>query len=251
MGKALGHDGVSNEMLIVAQSVELVEILRVMFQAIFSSGHIPSHFNTAIVCPIPKGKIVPSAPGDFRPISISSSLATVFESLILGHAAGVLKKTHGNQFGYRTATSCKHAYFALNETIRYYQARGTSVHVASLDAEKAFDSLWRNGLFHKLIVRIPDLTWRALVTYYNQSLARARYNDQQTSTFAISGGVKQGGIRSPFLFNFFIDDLLKGCTDLRLGCKLGRSNVSILAYCDDIVLVSASLGQLRQLLLFY
>ena len=144
----------------------------------------------------------------------------------------------------------KHAYFALNETVRYYQARGTSVHVASLDAEKAFDSLWRNGLFHKLIGRIPDFTWRAMVTYYNQSLVRVRYNDQQTSTFAISGGVKQGGILSPFLFNFFIDDLLKGCTDLRLGCKLGRSNVSILAYCDDIVLVSASLGQLRQLLLF-
>ena len=69
-----------------------------------------------------------------------------------------------------------------------------------MDAEKAFDSLWRDGLFHKLINRIPDNAWRTLVNYYRQSRACVRLGGSHSDIFNIYGGVKQGGILSPFLF---------------------------------------------------
>ena len=215
---------------------------------VLRTGLIPNNFNTVIVCPIPKAKVVQNSASDFRPISISSSFATIFESLLLNHSANTLKRTHRNQFGYRANTSCKHAYFTINETIQYYNKRGASVFIASLDAEKAFDSLWRNGLYHKLMGRIPDYAWRALVNYYSASRACVRLNGQRSSIFTITGGVKQGGILSPFLFNFLIDDLLHKCTELNIGCQLGNNNVSILAYCDDIILVSSDQDQLKRLL---
>ena len=169
---------------------------------------MPHDFNISIVCPIPKAKVVQSSPGDFRPISLSSCFAIVLEAIILNRTACTLKRTHNNQFGYRANTSCKHAFFVLNETIRYYNRGGASVYVASLDAEKAFDSLWRDGLFYKLIGIVSDYAWRTLVNYYSQSRACVRLDGQLSDTFHISGGVKQGGILSPFLFNFFIDDLI-------------------------------------------
>ena len=247
-GKTHGHDGVANEMLIHSGSSVLFECLAWMYESILTSGLLPTDFNISVVCPIPKAKVVQSSPGDFRPISVSSSLAIVFEALLLNFAAATVKRTHSNQFGYRAKTSCKHAYFVLNETIRYYNHGGSSVFIASLDAEKAFDSLWRCGLFYKLIGKLPDHTWRALVNYYEQSRVRVRLDGQLSDVFSITGGVKQGGILSPFLFNFFIDDLIRGCDELNIGCKLGRANVCILAYCDDIVLVSANREHLNRLL---
>ena len=154
-GKAAGHDGICNEMLLYARSTHLVTCLTWLFWAIVSSGILPNDFNIAIVVPIPKSKVVQRQPKDFRPISISSSLATLLEMLILESTADVLTATHSNQFGYRLFSSCKHAFFTLNETIQLYTQNKSSVYVASLDAEKAFDSLWRDGLFYKLAGRIP------------------------------------------------------------------------------------------------
>lgn len=46
------------------------------------------------------------------------------------------------------------------------------------------------------------------------------------------------GILSPFLFNFFINDLLADCIAMDLEASIKVINVSILAYCDDIILLS-------------
>ena len=50
--------------------------------------------------------------------------------------------------------------------------------------------------------------------------------------------MKQGGIISPLLFNFFIDDLIRQCCNLNIGARIGKVNVSIIAYADDLVLIS-------------
>lgn len=43
---------------------------------------------------------------------------------------------------------------------------------------------------------------------------------------------------SGFLFNFFINDLIEQCLKLNIGAKIGQRNVSVIAYCDDILLMS-------------
>jgi hypothetical protein len=55
--------------------------------------------------------------------------------------------THRNQFGFKKKTSCNHALFTLKETVLYYTENKSGCKVASLDAEKAFDKTWRDGLF--------------------------------------------------------------------------------------------------------
>ena len=77
----------------------------------------------------------------------------MFEKLILMNSPK-LKLTHKNQFGFKPKTSCNHALFTLKETILKYTENNTGIKVASLDAEKAFDKVWRNGLFFKLIDKL-------------------------------------------------------------------------------------------------
>ncbi|RNA15284.1 RNA-directed DNA polymerase from mobile element jockey-like [Brachionus plicatilis] len=47
-------------------------------------------------------------------------------------------------------------------------------------------------------------------------------------------GVKQGGILSHYLFNFFINEILTECTELNLGASINRTNLSVIGYCDDL-----------------
>jgi hypothetical protein len=54
---------------------------------------------------------------------------------------------------------------------------------------------------------------------------------------AINRGIKQDVFLSPFLFNIYIKDFLEKCTELNVCARLGANNTSIVAYCDDIILV--------------
>jgi len=47
-------------------------------------GYTPNDFNTPLVTPIPKKGNKLTTPSDFRPISVSTSFAIIFEKLILG-----------------------------------------------------------------------------------------------------------------------------------------------------------------------
>jgi hypothetical protein len=69
----------------------------------------------------------------------------------------------------------------------------------SLDASKAFDKLWRAGLFFKMIGKLDPPLWRILYNYYSISKIIVRFNNEKSGVIKISEGVKQGGILSPFL----------------------------------------------------
>ena len=159
-----------------------------------------------------------------------------------------LEHQHENQFGYKKATSCKSAHLVVNETINYYKVGRSNCHVVSLDAAKAFDKLWRDGLFFKLMDKTDSSIWRLLHKYYSESFVIVAVDGSKSESFKISEGVKQGGILSSFLFNFFMDGLLESLLSLEVGALLGGSNTSALAYCDDVVLLSSNEGHMQRLL---
>ena len=91
--------------------------------------------------------------------------------------------------------------------------------------------------------------WLVLYVYYKASSGFLKLNGKMVQRrIGINRGVKQGGILSPFLFNAFMDSLIVDCKALGIGAHWNELNVSILAYCDDVILIAPSLEQLRALI---
>ncbi len=247
LGKSIGADFVSNEMLKYGSCKDLVRIMTEIYNIMLKFGYTPIDFNTSLVTPIPKKDNNQSTPTDFRPISVSTTFAIVFEKLILGKI-DFDKLICNNQFGYKKSTSCKQAYFVVNEAISYYNSGGSTMHLASLDATKAFDKLWRDGLFFKLKDKINSCLWRVLVSYYNNFKIIVKVGLEKSEAYRTTEGVKQGGVLSPYLFNFFIDNMITSGLDLKIGAHIGRTNVSVVSYCDDILLLGCTTKQLESLL---
>ena len=149
-----------------------------------------------------------------------------------------MKDTVNNTYQYQKKLSCKHAYFVINETINYYGSLKHKIEIAQLDAEKAFDALWRVGLFHKLLNKIEPVFFRA--NYFSVSQIIVKYDGQHSDTLKTTDGCKQGGILSGYLFNFYMDELVNRCINLNIGCKIGNQNTSIIAYCDDVFLMATT-----------
>ena len=244
-----GYDGISYNMLKKIDLDIFYIIILELFNTIIKTKKIPDKFNISIISPITKdyNKNINDL-NNIRPISVSNCLSQLFEKLILISSPS-LSITSVNQFGFKKRTSCDQAIFVVKETIANYLDNGSSCRLAALDAEKAFDKVWRQGLFYKLIDKLNPHVWLALKQYYDKSSGVVRLNDILSDTFSISCGVKQGGILSPFLFNLYINDLIEECLAKNIGALHGNVNTSIVMYADDVILLSPIDKHLQQLLL--
>ena len=183
-----------------------------------------------------------------RPISISNTLSQIFERIILNQIPSILN-THNNQFGYKRHTSCSHALFCFKETVINYIDNGQMCIAVSLDAVKAFDRVWREALFHKLLkANVKTDIIFLIFNYYNSLKAKIKIEGKLTDPFVIKRGVKQGGVLSPFLFNFFINDLIELCYNSGLGAHIGNILMNIIGFCDDITLLSPCFKEMQLLL---
>ena len=62
--------------------------------------------------------------------------------------------------------------------------------------------------------------------------------DRLTEWFPIKSGVRQGDSLSPTLFAIFINNLASELNVANRGVKVGDTNVSIMMYVDDVVILS-------------
>ena len=75
-----------------------------------------------------------------------------------------------------------------------------------------------------------------------------RWQNISSTYFHITNGVRQGGILSPYLFRFYLRDLITQVTALNLGCTYAGTIINLLAYADDMVVLAPSWQALQSIL---
>jgi len=185
---------------------------------------------------------------NYRPITLSSVISKLFESVVLDKFQAFMK-TDDLQFGFKKGLSCSHAIYALRQGVEYFSNRGSNTYIASLDASKAFDLVNHLKLFSTLIKRgLPTFLIDTIINWYQKLSVVVRWNGCLSCELRVFSGVRQGGILSPFLFNIYVDYILSKIRMSDLGCHICNMYIGCIMYADDLLLISSSIIDLQKML---
>ena len=156
------------------------------------------------------------------------------------------------QNGFRPDRSCSDHIYCLCSILKNRISDELSTYCAFIDMRKAFDWVNRDLLLYKLLSQfgVYGKLYDAIKSIYGNSSAWVRVNKNYTEMFDITSGVKQGDVLSPILFSMFLNDLAIGMKDLGYGVKLGNSEICILLYADDIILITPDESSLQAMVNF-
>eukprot|EP00057_Strongylocentrotus_purpuratus_P022603 XP_011677077.1 PREDICTED: RNA-directed DNA polymerase from mobile element jockey-like [Strongylocentrotus purpuratus] len=251
-GKASGPDNISPEHLIYIGKATMHLIL-LIYNYYLSTAHTSQKMKDGLILPFHKGKGKdPRDPRNYRGITLSSSFSKLLELILKPR----LEKTlQGNgipdelQFGFQKNHSCMLTSCTMEFIIEINTCQKRPTYVALLDAEKAFDKVWHDGLFYKVDQTNIDPAYTALLrSLYENMESRVLWSDKTSGAIPILQGVRQGGVLSPLLYTVFVDGLIKELRDKRLGCQLLSQHAGVIVLADDVALVSSSPTELQEML---
>ena len=130
----------------------IAEPLCYLVKTFIQDGKFPNHLKQAFVIPIFKKGDLENAT-NYRPISITSALAKLFEKILRQQIREHLTENNllsQMQFVFRSNYSTTDALLFAKESIRQSLDQNQFVAAALLDLSKAFDSISHGILFEKL-----------------------------------------------------------------------------------------------------
>ena len=243
-GKAAGHDEILVEWLKYGGD-QMTYALWMLCNLVWVSEKCPQEWSKGVITLLYKDGDK-RHPLNYRGITLLSVVGKVFAALINKRLMGYCEEKHvlaEEQAGFRYGRACVDQIFILADIISTRRQAGKKTYTCFIDVEKAYDRVWRNGLWMSLWKRgVRGRLWRVFKDYYNKVESCVRLDDGNTEWFDINVGVRQGCVLSPILFDVFIDQLARDVKALGLGVEMedGGENLSLLMYADDIVLVAES-----------
>ena len=141
------------------------------------------------------------------------------------------------QGGFRQGRSCVDQIFTVRQLSEKMLEKNRQMAVACVDLEKAYDKVCRDKLWCVLDeYGVKGKLMRAIRSLYKGSEACVRVGGMLSGWFPISQGVRQGCVLSPWLFNVFMDRIMREVKDrLQGGVQLTTTLVQMLLFADDII----------------
>ena len=250
-GKAVGVDGLFNEIWKHGGDQATFYLWK-LYQRIFDGEQFPIDWARGLIYPLFKGgpEDFKLDPNKYRGITLLSVVGKTYTAILNNRLSDYCEK-HGilvdEQAGFRRNRSTVDHLFTLIEIIKARRPKQT--YCACIDVAKAYDKVWRDGLWYKLWkAGIRGKMWRILRNIYRKVESSVLLGGNRTAWFLIEVGLRQGCILSPLLFVLFINDLRDVVDQLGKGVQLGNGRVSILFFADDIVLLAESKEDLEEML---
>ena len=215
-------DGLVGELLMYGGG-GMVDLLHQLFKVVWHEETIPEQWREGLIVNLFK-KRDKEDPGNYRGITLLCVVGKVFCKVINNRLVQYLEcggKLHEGQAGFRVGRSCMDNAYVLNEVVQGRLKEGKVTYAFFLDVKKAYDTVWRDGLWLKLWeMGVRGKVWRVIKQMYEFSRSAVFFEGEKSDTFSLEQGVAQGCSLSPILFSVFITDLLIEVEKAGLGVQL-------------------------------
>lgn len=211
------------------------ELQRAFYMILMLSKSRPSSLYEARTTFIPKGENA-DAPAMFRPISITSVITRQFHR-ILARRLLVFHEYNEQQRGFRRCDGVAENLTLLQATIEDASRTLSELHMVSIDLKKAYDSVTHKhiaGVIRK--VGCPTEVCAYFKNMYDHSSTYLQFNGDSRK-IRVLDGVYQGDPTSSVIFNWVMDGPI-GALNRDFGYCLKGSNITCIAFADDVVLLS-------------
>ena len=212
-------------------------------------GIVPSAFKHAHVMTLFKGEGEVTNPDNYRPISITSVVARIYErihkhELLTAMIAEGIPST--DQFGFTRQRSTHDAIYRLLSLIVETYEKGENnpgmrdrkernyVPTVFVDISKAYDKVWIEGLLYKLHhkLKITGNLFYMIRAMLTGRTIQVVGDGKISSVYDLLAGVPQGSILAPLLFLIYIHDITQG-----------HSRTWMSLFADDIAVLPSMSGK--------
>ena len=265
-GKATGLDHIPTEVLRVA---EVKQFALQILNAALVQGATPKMMRTTALVPLWKRKGTIDEAGNFRGIALMSHLSKLYDKILLLRLRSCIDALLlPVQNGFRQRRGTVHHVLALR---RLHDIASTfqdfPIHAIFVDFAKAFDSVYFEATKSALRAwNVPPTLEKAIFSVIEEHEIHVRSDGIVGPPITVTAGVLQGDTLAPFLFVLVLDAVLRSlppelgiCTtreehhhepqrELRKRSKPVSKYIHMLAYADDLVLLSSSCANVQRML---
>jgi len=240
--KASGKDKIPGEILkIITEEEDIMEYIKTLYNKIKDENIKPDEWRRNVIFTIYKSGS-PYEPKNYRPISLMNIIYKVYISIINKRLTETLEKTKtlsNAQAGFRENRNTWQKIWLLKNTIEHQNKKKKQIHLVYIDLAKAYDSVEHWGI--KQIMTeygFDEKSINMIMNMCTNNTAEVITVYGNTEEFDIERGVPQGSPISPILFDLFLNPLLIEIEDNKLGVNIGNKNIGILAFADDMAIIS-------------